>query len=130
MAVNKASVPYPSLYQINTRVWLTELSRTLGRSAALDDILLVPGRCLGTYWVEATPRSFHDGRQSLPGGRAWALPRYKNSRFSSCAQALPGHTLYRRGSAWVREAKEIGEEHRLCHHHTILPCTKSTLGSG
>ena len=29
---------YPSLYQINTRVWLTELSRTLGRAATLDDI--------------------------------------------------------------------------------------------
>jgi glycosidase len=32
------SVRYPSLYQINTRVWLTELSRALGRPAALDDI--------------------------------------------------------------------------------------------
>ncbi|OUL76997.1 alpha-amylase family glycosyl hydrolase, partial [Paraburkholderia hospita] len=29
---------YPALYQINTRVWLTELSRVLGRSATLDDI--------------------------------------------------------------------------------------------
>ena len=29
---------YPSLYQINTRVRLTELSRTLGRTATLDDI--------------------------------------------------------------------------------------------
>ncbi len=29
---------YPSLYQINTRVWLTELSGTLGRRATLDDI--------------------------------------------------------------------------------------------
>jgi glycosidase len=29
---------YPSLYQINTRVWLTELSRALGRCATLDDI--------------------------------------------------------------------------------------------
>jgi Alpha amylase, catalytic domain len=29
---------YPSLYQINTRVWLTQLSRTLGRCATLDDI--------------------------------------------------------------------------------------------
>ena len=28
----------PSLYQINTRVWLTELSQKLGRSATLDDI--------------------------------------------------------------------------------------------
>ena len=29
---------YPSLYQINTRVWLTGLSRELGRPATLDDI--------------------------------------------------------------------------------------------
>ena len=33
-----AQVRYPSLYQVNTRVWLTELSRTLGRRATLDDI--------------------------------------------------------------------------------------------
>jgi len=29
---------YPSLYQINTRVWLTDLSEELGRPATLDDI--------------------------------------------------------------------------------------------
>jgi hypothetical protein len=29
---------YPSLYQINTRVWLTDLSRSLGRPATLDDV--------------------------------------------------------------------------------------------
>jgi glycosidase len=29
---------YPSLYQINTRVWLTDLSEKLGRHATLDDI--------------------------------------------------------------------------------------------
>ncbi len=29
---------YPSLYQINTRVWLTSLSEMLGRPARLDDI--------------------------------------------------------------------------------------------
>jgi hypothetical protein len=28
---------YPALYQINTRVGLTELSRKLGRKATLDD---------------------------------------------------------------------------------------------
>jgi hypothetical protein len=28
----------PALYQINTRVWLTELSRAIGRPATLDDI--------------------------------------------------------------------------------------------
>ena len=31
-------VRYPSLYQINTRVWLTELSRRLNKKATLDDI--------------------------------------------------------------------------------------------
>jgi glycosidase len=34
----KALPAYPSLYQINTRVRLTELSRTLGRAATLDEI--------------------------------------------------------------------------------------------
>jgi glycosidase len=29
---------YPALYQINTRVWLTDLSRPLGRPATLDDV--------------------------------------------------------------------------------------------
>ncbi len=29
---------YPSLYQINTRVWLTEIGRNLGRRATLDDV--------------------------------------------------------------------------------------------
>ena len=29
---------YPSLYQINTRVWLTELSGKLGRPATPDDV--------------------------------------------------------------------------------------------
>ncbi len=33
-----SSVRYPSLYQINTRVWLTELSRKMNRPATLDDI--------------------------------------------------------------------------------------------
>jgi hypothetical protein len=29
---------YPSLFQINTRVWLTDLSRSLKRPATLDDV--------------------------------------------------------------------------------------------
>ncbi len=31
-------IHYPSLYQVNTRVWLTSLSQTLGRPALLDDL--------------------------------------------------------------------------------------------
>jgi len=33
-----ASVRYPSLLQVNTRVWLTDLGRRLGRPATLDDV--------------------------------------------------------------------------------------------
>ena len=33
-----AELSYPLLYQINTRVWVTELSRALGRPAIFDDI--------------------------------------------------------------------------------------------
>ena len=31
-------MPYPSLYQINTRVWLRDLAGTLGRPATLADL--------------------------------------------------------------------------------------------
>jgi hypothetical protein len=36
--VSQAPPTYPALYQVNTRVRLTERSRTLGRPATLDDI--------------------------------------------------------------------------------------------
>ena len=48
------SAPCPSLYQINTRVWLTELSRRLGKRATLDDIPdaeLDPLAQMGFDWV-------------------------------------------------------------------------------
>jgi hypothetical protein len=33
-----ALIKYPALYQINTRVWLTEITQSLGRPATLDDV--------------------------------------------------------------------------------------------
>ncbi len=39
---------YPTLYQVNTRVWLQQLTRSLGRPATLDDI---PDSALDT-WVQ------------------------------------------------------------------------------
>ncbi len=38
MSEVRSAPRYPSLYQINTRVWMTELSHALGRRATLDDI--------------------------------------------------------------------------------------------
>src|SRR4051812_17444272 len=35
---NMSEPLYPSLYQINTRVWMTELARELGRAATLKDV--------------------------------------------------------------------------------------------
>lgn len=45
----RAATKYPALYQVNTRVWLTALSRALGRPATLDD---VPDGALD-QWAEA-----------------------------------------------------------------------------
>jgi glycosidase len=45
---------YPLLYQVNTRVWMTELSYQLGRPATLDDIpdsALDQFRDLGFDWI-------------------------------------------------------------------------------
>ncbi len=60
---------YPSLYQINTRVWLTELSRALGKRATLDDIPYAElDRIseMGFDWVYwARPRSFSASRFRL-----------------------------------------------------------------
>jgi glycosidase len=45
---------YPSLYQVNTRVWMTELSVQLGRQATLDDIpdsALDEFKDLGFDWI-------------------------------------------------------------------------------
>ena len=77
------SVRHPSLYQINTRVWLTELSRTLGRPATLDDIpdaeLDAPGQ-KGFDWVWflsvwQTGRRRNRSHAAIPsGGRNFRKP--------------------------------------------------------
>jgi glycosidase len=49
-----APLHYPALYQINTRVYLTELERVLGRPATLDDVpdeMLDQVAALGFDWV-------------------------------------------------------------------------------
>jgi len=49
---------FPSLYQVNTRVWLTERSQELGCPATLDDVpdeALDRIAALGFDWVWAAP---------------------------------------------------------------------------
>jgi glycosidase len=96
------SSPYPSLYQINTRVWLTDLSREHGKRTTLDDIPdgeLDRLAALGFDWVwflsvwqtgpaaqtisRANPEWRNDFGQTLPdlreediGGSGFAIQNY------------------------------------------------------
>jgi len=53
---------YPSLYQINTRVRLTELSQAMGRPATLDDIPDAELDCraeMGLDWIRTNRIQVH-----------------------------------------------------------------------
>ena len=97
---------YPSLYQINTRVWLTALSRQLGRRATLDDIPdaeLDRLAAMGIDWIwllsvwqtgaaaqavsRSNPEWRHDFEQTLPDLTEDDIP---GSGF-----AITGYTVHR-----------------------------------
>ena len=97
---------YPSLYQINTRVWLTALSRQLGRRATLDDIPdaeLDRLAAMGIDWIwllsvwqtgaaaqavsSSNPEWRHDFEQTLPDLTEDDIP---GSGF-----AITGYTVHR-----------------------------------
>jgi hypothetical protein len=52
---------YPSLYQINTRVWLTELSKNLGRAARGSDIRAGRAPGGGDHYVPVAGPSLWQG---------------------------------------------------------------------
>jgi hypothetical protein len=67
---------YPSLFQINTRVRLTELSRALGRSATLDDIPDRDLNCLAEQgfdwiWFLSVWRTGKAGQQVSRENQQW-----------------------------------------------------------
>ena len=88
-----ATPGYPSLYQINTRVWMTELSRSLGRPATLRDVPdaeLVRLGQMGFDWVwllsvwqtgpsaqavsRSNPEWRHEFQETLPDLRDEDIP--------------------------------------------------------
>jgi hypothetical protein len=110
---------YPSLYQINTRVWLTELSRQLARSATLDDIPnaeLDRLATMGFDWIwllsvwqtgaaaqavsRANPEWRHEFEQTLPDLTEDDIP---GSGF-----AITGYTVHRNvgGDAALARVRE------------------------
>lgn len=96
---------YPSLYQINTRVWLTALGRALGRTATLDDI---PDSALdelatrGFDWiwllsVWQTGERARDVSRSQPEWRrefAETLPDLRDEDIGGSGFAITGYTVH------------------------------------
>ena len=96
---------YPSLYQINTRVWLTELSRALRRPATLDDIPdadLDRLAAMGFDWVwflsvwqtgpagQQVSRRNHEWRQEFEA----TLPDLREEDIAGSGFAITGYTVH------------------------------------
>jgi glycosidase len=97
---------YPSLFQINTRVWLTELSQKLGRPAKLDYIPeaeLDSLAALGFDWVwflsvwqtgpaaQAISRAHPEWRRDF----AETLPDLKDEDIAGSGFAIQNYTVHR-----------------------------------
>ena len=99
-------IRYPSLYQINTRVWLTELSQTLGGAATLDDIPdaeLDRLAGLGFDWVwllsvwQTGPAAQAISRANPEWCREFAetLPDLKDEDIAGSGFAIQSYTVHR-----------------------------------
>ena len=96
---------YPSLYQINTRVWLTELSRGLARPATLDDI---PDRELDRVakmgfdwvWFLSVWRTGLEGQRVSRANPEWrrefahTLPDLSEEDIAGSGFAITGYTVH------------------------------------
>jgi hypothetical protein len=101
----KALPAYPSLYQINSRVWLTELSRALGKRATLDDIPDVELDCLaeiGFDWVwflsvwQTGPAAQAISRANPEWRREFeeTLPDLREEDIAGSGFAITGYTVH------------------------------------
>ncbi len=100
-----ASALHPSLYQINTRVWLTELSSGLGRPATLDDIpdaeldrLCAQG--FDWIWMLSVWQTGPAGQQVSRGNDEWrrefeaTLPDLREEDIGGSGFAITGYTVH------------------------------------
>jgi hypothetical protein len=96
---------YPSLYQINTRVRLTELSRSLGRPATLDDITDFELDCLAEQgfdwvWFLSVWQTGPAGRKVSRSNAAWrrefeeTLPDMCEADIAGSGFAIAGYTVH------------------------------------
>jgi len=97
---------YSSLYQINIRVWLTELSRKLGRPITLDDI---PETDLDHFvemgfdwiWILSVWQTGPEARQVSRGNPQWrkefkeTLPDLREEDIVGSGFAITGYTVHK-----------------------------------
>jgi len=96
---------YPTLYQINTRVWLTELSRGLGRRATLDDVpdaeldrLAAQG--FDWVWLLSVWQTGEAGRQASRTHAGWrhefehTLPDLREEDIDGSGFAITGYDVH------------------------------------
>ncbi|MFN9715214.1 MAG: alpha-amylase family glycosyl hydrolase [Planctomycetota bacterium] len=113
---------YPSLYQINTRVWLTELSRGLGRPATLDDIPddeldRLAGLGLDWIWFLSVWQTGPGARQVSRNHSEWrrefaeTLPDLREEDIGGSGFAITDYTVHQElgGDAALARLRE-----RLC----------------
>jgi hypothetical protein len=96
---------YPALYQINTRVWLTELSQGLGRPATLDDIPdagldRVAAMGFDWVWLLSVWRTGPAGQRVSRQNREWrrefeeTLPDLREEDIEGSGFAITGYTAH------------------------------------
>src|SRR5512135_955842 len=97
---------YPALHQINSRVWLTELSHALGRHATLDDIPdaeLARVAEMGFDWVwflsvwQTGPAAQAISRANSEWRREFVetLPDLKDEDIAGSGFAIQNYTVHR-----------------------------------
>jgi glycosidase len=100
-----AAPRYPSLLQINTRVWLTDLSRRLGRPVTLDDIsdeeldrLAAPG--FDWIWLLSVWQTGRAAQQVSRTNQEWrtefhdTLPDLTDEDIAGSGFAITGYTVH------------------------------------
>jgi alpha amylase-like protein len=117
---------YPSLYQINTRVWLTELSRKLGRSAMLDDIPdaeldRIADMGFDWVWFLSVWQTGLTGQRISRSNAEWreefqhTLPDLREQDIAGSGFAIAGYTAHQNlgGDAALARLRERLEKRRL-----------------
>ncbi len=127
-----AGPKYPSLFQINTRVWLTELSRKLGRPATLDDIpdaeldrIVEVG--FDWVWLLSVWRTGSAGQRVLRSNHEWrkefqdTLPDLREEDIASSGFAITDNAIHPGLGgdavlARLRERREVGVGDQIGRH--------------